>query len=652
MTLLPGAHSSFFPGMFVNRKKLEARCERGILLLTLTILCFAPLAFGAVPTWAFLIVQSFAAGVMLLWSIKLWANPKGKILWPPLAWAVLAFLLYAVGRYFTADIEYVARQEVMQVLLFGFLFFALVNNLNGQDETRLVSFTLIVVATVIASYAVGQELRHSKYVWNVLTAYPGRASGTFISPNNFSCFIAMLLPLALAYLIAGRIGVVPRILLGYAVLTMVAGLAVTFSRGGYLGAAAGFFMLLGILLGHRNHRWKAMVLLLLVVGGIGLFATLYLTKTVGYMQRIKKPDAASNSSGMYEMSSRLIMWGAAVKMWEDHVWWGVGPAHYDYRFREYRPESMQMRPDRAHNDYLNLLADWGVAGGVIVFAGMGVFIFTLAKTWPHVRREVKDFGHGQSNRYAFFVGAVGGLTALAVHSFTDFNLHIPANALVGVTLLALVASNLRFATERYWFRAGVPLKLGLTTALVAVAVCFVVQDWRLGCEARWLARAERLPNFSTARAAAWQTAFAYEPKNFETAYNIGECFRTQSLEGGTNYVELAQQALTWYATASKLNAHDGYNFLRSGMCLDWLGRYSEAEKLFYQAEALDPNGYYMVANIGWHFVQIGDYAAARQWFTRSLQLSGDNAIARSYLQICESKLADEASGRPMLPLNF
>ena len=109
-----------------------------------------------------------------------------------------------------------------------------------------------------------------------------------------------------------------------------------------------------------------------------------------------------------------------------------------------------MSPDRAHNDYLNLLADWGAAGGIIVLAGMVAFGAGLRKTWKHVRPSENDFGRGLSNRFAFFLGAAAGLLALAVHSVVDFNLHIPANAILGVTLLALLSSNLRFATERYW----------------------------------------------------------------------------------------------------------------------------------------------------------------------------------------------------------
>jgi Flp pilus assembly protein TadD len=89
------------------------------------------------------------------------------------------------------------------------------------------------------------------------------------------------------------------------------------------------------------------------------------------------------------------------------------------------------------------------------------------------------------------------------------------------------------------------------------------------------------------------------------------------------------------------------------MCLDWLGRWREAEPAYRAAEARDPAGYFMLANIGWHYVQTGDYAAAQEWFIRSLALEGiDNDIARNYLSICNSKLADRASGRPQLPTAY
>jgi O-antigen ligase len=636
--------------MVFIRRNLDWWCEQGILLLVLMVLVFAPLAFGAVYPWTFLVVQALVTGVAVLWAVRLWAGHKPKLLWPPLAWAVTAFVLYAVARYVTADIEYVARLELIRILLYAFLFVAVINHLHSQDAAQTISYTLTAVAALASSYAVAQFLHHSNQVWNLTAPYPGRASGTYINPNHFAGFLELVLPLPLAFLLAGRVGVVTRVVLAYAALTIVAGLAVTLSRGGWVAAAAGIFMLLAFLLCHRNHRVRALLVALVLLAGGGFIASHYLSKSVGYMRRVAKPDA--DGPGVMDTAARLQMWEPAVQMWRDHFWWGVGPGHYDYRFREYRPEGLQQRPEHAHNDYLELFADWGMAGGVIVFGGIGIFIFGLAKSWPHVRRAENDFGSGMSNRYAFYLGAVSGLFALAVHSLVDFNLHIPANALAGVTVLALVASNLRFATERHWFRARLSLQLALTGALAVMVIYLAGQAWRRGGETLWLTRAESLPIFSTERAAALQKALACEPQNFQTAYDIGECFRTQSLEGGTNDVELAQSALNFYAQGIRLDPHDAYCPLRSGMCLDWLGRHSEAEKFYDAAETRDPNGNYVVAYIGLHFVQTGDFPAARQWFARANKLAnGHNDMALNYLfQVCEPKLIERASGR--LPMRL
>jgi tetratricopeptide (TPR) repeat protein len=141
--------------------------------------------------------------------------------------------------------------------------------------------------------------------------------------------------------------------------------------------------------------------------------------------------------------------------------------------------------------------------------------------------------------------------------------------------------------------------------------------------------------------------------NFETAYNLGEAYRVESFDGGQDYKDLAQKAMGWYARGMKLDPHNGYNYLRYGMCLDWLEKHDEAAPYFNRADALDPNGYYTAANVGWHYIQAGNYAAARSWLERSMQLEWNgNDIARSYLDIVERKLVENASGQGVLPAFF
>lgn len=616
----------------------------------LGILIFGPLAMGAVDAPEFLVIQGLTVAVMLVWGLRLWISPKPKLLWPPLSWVVLAFAALAIGRYLTADIEYVARLEMIQVLMYAFLFFAIVNNLYRQESVQITSFTLIFLAMGISCFAVFQFLTRSNQVWDYVSPYPGRASGTYISPNNFAGFLEMLLPLAMACVLVGRMKPVVRILLGYSALVMLVGMAVTFSRGGWVAVVVALLVILGTLIFHRNHRLPAFLLLAVLAVGGTVFVTNYLSQTLSYMRRV---DSDLQDKPENVLNFRRGMWTAAEQMWRDHFWWGVGPAHYDYRFREYRPESIQMSPDRAHNDYLNLLADWGATGGIIVLAGLVTFGAGWRKTWKYVRPAENDFSRGLSNRFAFFLGASAGLFALAIHSVLDFNLHIPANAILGVTLLALLSSNLRFATERHWLGARLPVKMPVTLALVAGVAYLSCQGWRRGHEAVWLARADQSPVYSPAQAANLKKAFDVEPMNFETAYKIGECFRTQSFDGGQNYEDLAKTAMPWYVRGMELNPHDGYNYLRYGMCLDWLDKHDEAGLYFNRADALDPNGYYTAANVGWHYVQVGNYAAARTWLERSLRLDWNgNDMGRFYLDTVERKLVENASGQNVLPAGF
>src|SRR5438093_7512067 len=160
----------------MDREKLDCWCERGILGLVLAILVFGPLATGAVRALEFLVIQALALGVIVLWALRFWLDPRLKLLWPPICWGVVAFVVYAVARYLTADIEYVARQELIHLLVYAALFFAILNNLHRQESVQLIAFTLIFLATAISFYAVWQFLTGSNRVWHFITSNQGRSS--------------------------------------------------------------------------------------------------------------------------------------------------------------------------------------------------------------------------------------------------------------------------------------------------------------------------------------------------------------------------------------------------------------------------------------------------------------------------------------------
>ncbi len=290
----------------MNYDSFDRSCEWALLGCVLGVLVLGPLAFGAVDTVPFLIIQGLTAVVLLLWCARLWWSPKPRFLWPPICWAVVAFVSYALARYFTADIEYVARQELIRVLVYAFLFFAIVNNLHRQETTRIITFSLIFLALAISGYALYQFLAHSDRVWNVYSGYTQRATGTYISPNHLGGFLEMILPLALAYAITGRLSPLARILIGYAALVIMAAIAVTISRGAWIASGLSLMLFFSFLLFHRTHRIPALLCLALLLGG-GFY---FLPKS--YFLRARSRIV---QNGTVDDDKRFALWRPAIQLW-------------------------------------------------------------------------------------------------------------------------------------------------------------------------------------------------------------------------------------------------------------------------------------------------------------------------------------------------
>ncbi len=307
----------------MDRKKLDDTCEKTILGLVLAILVFGPLALGAVDMWAWLVIEGLTLVVIAVWGLRLWIGPRAQLLWPPICWAVLAFVGYAIVRYWQADIEYAARQELIRILIYAFLFFAILNNLHRQESAQIITLTLVFLGMAISFYAGCQLLMKSPRVWNLSTAYPGRGSGTFGYPNALAGFLEMLLPLGLSYMLIGRLSHVAKIFLGYASMVIIAGIGFTLSRGGWLVTGVILAVFCGVLLTQRDYRIQALVMLIV----LALAGAFLIPRAQTARQRFQKTISNGQPDDL-----RLSIWRSACQMWRDHFWWGVGPAHFDYEF--------------------------------------------------------------------------------------------------------------------------------------------------------------------------------------------------------------------------------------------------------------------------------------------------------------------------------
>lgn len=611
---------------------LDVFCERGILATIIVALVYAVLAFGGVRTPDFVIVQGLTILALALWLVRIWFKPRFRLLWPPMSWTVLAFVIYATVRCLTNDLHYPARHDLSSILTYASLFFLASNNLTRRNSATVVSMTLVCLALGVSALAIYQFSTHNGNIWGLYkpSIYLARASGTFVNPNHLAGFLELVVPLTIAYMFMGRLPITVKVLLGYCSLMMIAAICMSLSRGGMLVTGITLGAILVALLFQRDFWLKAAICIILVVVLIGGA----LTQVSAVERRFGK---LFNDSGKVE-DARLILWNAGKQIYTKAPVFGPGPGHFDYEFREFEPNGWVERAQYAHNDYLNALCDWGAVGLLLILGCCALLYHGVVRTWPFVRKQPNELGSMRSNKGALVFGAAFSILAILLHSFTDFNLHIPANAMLAVVLAGLLTAHWRFATENFWLNPRVIGKVVLTTCIVAVSVYVGGQALKDRAEFVWLDRAEKIEDYSAEKQAALMHAWEMAPDNFQTAYEIGECYRLQSWGGHDGYQKLAQQAMNWYDRAMALNRFDPFTPMRYGMCLDWLDKHSEAAKYFEKARQLAPNDFTVQTYLAWHEMQIDHWEAAARILRGAMAYHWTEAAA-GYLEMTERHLA-------------
>src|SRR4051812_22486044 len=117
----------------MDRERLDDWLEKTILGLVTLILVLAPLLFGSTRVRDELILDGLAVVALAVWIVRFWVRSEYRILWPPFAWAVVAFVGYAIWRYSGSEIEYIARLDLNRILLYTAIFFLVLDNLNRQE---------------------------------------------------------------------------------------------------------------------------------------------------------------------------------------------------------------------------------------------------------------------------------------------------------------------------------------------------------------------------------------------------------------------------------------------------------------------------------------------------------------------------------------
>ena len=355
--------------------------------------------------------------------------------------ATAVFGGYIVLRALTSPAGYFARADLYSVLAALTIYGLTVTAFSSATRrialiVALLAFAICHVLVSLVQFGIGQNFILFSFLQNLPVGQRGR--GLYENPDHLAGLLEVIGILGLSIACWSRRPSWARVLIGYLALVSYVGLALTASRGGYVSAAASFIIFVALSVtalqaGGASLFRKYGIIGLIVLVSAFVGAGFLIQQSASLSQRVANivdPD-----------HTRFDLWRASIDQWKLQPVTGTGSGTYRFYGRKFRAPRMQMDPVVVHNDYLQLLCEYGLIGAVAFL----VFFFAhLRQGWRNFARFGPDrLAAGcdpLSDRLALNIGALSAIGAYAVHSIVDFNLHVPANALVVAFLFGILGN--------------------------------------------------------------------------------------------------------------------------------------------------------------------------------------------------------------------
>jgi len=401
--------------------------------LILATIAAAPWPYGSATD-----VARYAVTAVLLVALAIWALDLARagkalpcLIGPAVALPAFAAVQVILGR--SAAPIFTLEAALVLGAMTGVAAFWSDRGRIGGAAPRLV---IVVLATCAAQAIFGavQWSVHPTRIYGNATEYVTMPFGSYVNHNHFAGLMGMgaVLAAGLAVAYAGaRRSVSPAALAsGGAALGLVAVHLASRSRGGLVALLGGLTALgaLWLVAGHATGKRRRIAGV--VAAGLVVLVLAFGWAAIPADSRRHLATAFSGSvdgSGAY----RIDVAAATLRAFSDRplLGWGVGA--FEDAIPPYKRAHGDVRVRHAESDALELLAEGGIA--LLVLVAWMLFL---------VLRGLRDRVTTSRDRFrnALALAAAGSAATLLVHSLIDFNLRLPANALVFSALAGLAAA--------------------------------------------------------------------------------------------------------------------------------------------------------------------------------------------------------------------
>ncbi|MDI6828774.1 MAG: O-antigen ligase family protein, partial [Armatimonadota bacterium] len=338
----------------------------------------------------------------------------------------LSLILFALGLLsLTSSVS--IHETLFALLDLGayLLILLIIANLPDQGSVIRILGSLLASAFIVSALGFREYLLSAKPDW--------RTFATFFNPDFLAGFMAIVLPLTLAwYLSPSPVGI--SIASGLAFLGILGTLILSGSRLGALCAIGGviiFALFTLISRSFKKHQAVRLAVLIVPMLLVVIFLSTPLTSRV-----------ASVQSESHSAAFRFETWKGTIRVAKAHPISGTGLGTFQLIYPKYAHVGFTKM---AHNSYLQLASESGIAAPIIL-----VLLIGCASLYPisallkrQMRREPAD-DDWTPNRQLILCGIIGGVAASAARNIVDSDWYISA---IGYSFATLLGAGIALAFE-------------------------------------------------------------------------------------------------------------------------------------------------------------------------------------------------------------
>jgi O-antigen ligase len=392
-----------------------------------TLIAISVLAFGGVESWGQAILEIGAAALFAFWGVSAFRHGRFEIHWNWLYLPLLGLGIIAITQYLFAlsVYPYLTKIEFLKWGAYVLLFFLMLESFRTEKQVKQLAWFLLGLGFAVSLLGIVERFTfNGKLYWLIPLPEGAAPFGPFVNSNHFAGFVELVVPLGLAMLLLRARKPEQFTFLLLFTIVPAAALVLAGSRGGIIS-----LLLELALLAFLSRTQQIGGRQLLGTAGIALLAGTF-TLWLGISTAVE--HFARLTHGGIAKELRISLYKDTWQIFRDHSWTGTGLGTLATVYPQYASFYDGRIVEHTHNDYLELLSDAGVMGGLCGLAFVGLLL------WQGL--SGLQSANGRSAR-AIRAGALAACAGLLLHSLVDFNLHIPSNALIFLILACVATSD-------------------------------------------------------------------------------------------------------------------------------------------------------------------------------------------------------------------